>query len=45
VTDSAVPYIAGWDAADPGTIERDAAEINRVALAIEHRLRDQPLAA
>jgi hypothetical protein len=45
VTASSVPYIAGWDAADPGTIERDAADINRVALAIEHRLRDQPRAA
>jgi hypothetical protein len=42
VTESSVPYIAGWDEADPGTIERDATEINRVALAIERRLRERP---
>lgn len=40
VSVSSVPYVAGWDSGDPGTSERDAAEINRVALAVERRLRD-----
>ena len=37
---ASVPYIAGWEAAEPGTLERDAAEINRVALAVERRVRE-----
>jgi antirestriction protein ArdC len=45
VTESSVPYVAGWVAADPGTIERDAAEINRVALAIDRRVQERPLGA
>ena len=41
VAASAVPCIAGWDAVDPGTLERDTAAINRVALAVERRVIDR----
>ena len=38
--DASVPYIAGWQGADAGVLERDAAEINRVAQAVERRVRE-----
>jgi hypothetical protein len=37
---ASVPYIAGWEGAEGGSLERDAAEINRVALAVERRVRE-----
>ena len=37
---ASVPYIAGWEGAEPGALERDAAEINRVALALERCVRE-----
>jgi hypothetical protein len=36
-----VPYIAGWEGADGEVLERDAGEINRVALAVERRLKQR----
>jgi len=38
---ASVPYIAGWEGADGEVLERDAGEINRVALAVERRLKQR----
>jgi hypothetical protein len=38
---ASVPYIAGWEGAESGALGRDAAEINRVALAVERRVHER----
>jgi N-terminal domain of anti-restriction factor ArdC len=37
---TSVPYIAGWEGTEPGALDRDAAEINRVTLAVDRRVRE-----
>ena len=39
VSASSVPYIAGWGSDDAEVIERDAAEIDRIARRLEAALR------